>query len=242
MEKAVFWCGHCEIPVIGNEICPLCSSRGKLISSNGICNPVFLQEKKLLSLILGRDFRDTNIWYLGSSSYWVAGKRVKLPYVEFYKEKKHLAVAEDLRNQIVSDDVIPNQEKYFAANERYLKELIYEAEAYVADLLGSLGGNADKRYVPTVSFSGGKDSTVVSRIVRDALQDESVIHYFGDTTLEFPHTYEYVEKRFRSENPFTPMVPSETDNDFFKLCNVFGWQQLNIFRDSSQRVSRAAKL
>lgn len=222
MEKAVFWCEHCGIPVIGNSVCPLCGSRGRLISSNGICNPVFHQERKLLSLILGKDLLDCNVWYLGSSSYWMDGKRVKLPYIEFYKEKKHLAIAGDLRNQIISDDVIPRQEQYLAANERYLKELIYEAEAYVADLLDSLGKISEKRYMPTVSFSGGKDSTVVSRIVRDALQDESVIHYFGDTTLEFPNTYEYVEKHFRRENPFTPMVPSETDNDFFKLCNVFG--------------------
>ena len=73
-----------------------------------------------------------------------------------------------------------------------------------------------------VGFSGGKDSTVVSRIVRDALQNESVIHFFGDTTLEFPSTHVYVDGDFRVENPFTPMIPSETENDFFKLCNVFG--------------------
>lgn len=62
----------------------------------------------------------------------------------------------------------------------------------------------------------------MSRLVRDALQNESIIHYFGDTTLEFPSTHIYVDDYFRSENPFTPMIPSETENDFFKLCNVFG--------------------
>ena len=30
-----------------------------------------------------------------------------------------------------------------------------------------------------VSFSGGKDSSVVSRLVMDALQDNTVIHMFG---------------------------------------------------------------
>ena len=222
MGKMVFWCKSCEIPIIENSICPICGSKGINVSSNGICNPVFRQEKKLLSLILGRDLLDSNLWYLGSSSYLIDGKRVKLPYTDFYKQKKHLLIAEELRSEIVCDDQIPKQELFIAANEKYLKGIVYEAEAYVADLVEKLRNDNSKQYMPTVSFSGGKDSTVVSRVVRDALQDESIIHYFGDTTLEFPSTHIYVEEYFRRENPFTPMRPSETENDFFKLCNVFG--------------------
>lgn len=222
MGKTVFWCKCCEIPVIENSICPICGSKGVSVSSNGICNPVFRQEKKLLSLILGKDLLDSNLWYLGSSSYLIDGKRVKLPYMDFYKQKKHLLISEELRSEIVCDDLVPNQELFIAANENYLKGIVYEAEVYVADLVEKLSNDGSKQYMPTVSFSGGKDSTVVSRVVRDALQDESIIHYFGDTTLEFPSTHAYVEEHFRKENPFTPMIPSETENDFFKLCNVFG--------------------
>lgn len=222
MQRTVFWCKHCEIPVIEQEICPICGGKGVPVSKNGVCNPVFLQEKKLLSLILGRDCLESNVWYLGSSSYLIDGKRVKLPYIDFYRGKKHLAIAGQLRGTMTSDDIIPNHERYLAANERRLKELIYEAEAYVTGLVDRLNREHPGQYTPTVSFSGGKDSTVISRVVRDALQNESVIHYFGNTTLEFPSTYRYVEQAFRTENPFTPMLPSETDNDFFRLCNVFG--------------------
>lgn len=208
--------------MIEQAACPLCGGRGVPVSSGGVCNPVFHQEKRLLSRIMGNDFLNSNVWYLGSSSYLIDGKRVRLPYTDFYKQKRHLAIADELRSGIVNDDLIPNQDRCIAANERYLKEIIYEAEAYITELVGRLNGGASKQYMPTVSFSGGKDSTVISRIVRDALQDESIIHYFGDTTLEFPCTHSYVEEYFRKENPFTPMIPSETDNDFFKLCNVFG--------------------
>ena len=222
MGKAVFWCKHCRVPVIENAVCPLCGSEGTAVSINGVCNPVFRQEKKLISLILGNDLSDSNVWYLGSSSYLIEGKRVKLHYIDFYKQKKHLLIADELRSKRIDDDEIFHQGLYIAANEPYLKGLIYEAEAYITELVNSLREEHGTQYMPTVSFSGGKDSTVVSRIVRDALQDESVIHYFGDTTLEFPSTYLYVEDYFRKENPFTPMIPSETENDFFKLCNVFG--------------------
>lgn len=222
MSKMVYWCPNCEIPVIDNSICPLCETRGKQISQNGVCNPVFLQEKRLLSEILNIPLVEKNVWYLGSSYYLIDGKRLRIPYVDFYKSKKHLEVADVLRNNIENDDEIPNQQLFIKANERYINELIYEAENYINSLVEEIKGKPGPTYMPTVSFSGGKDSTVVSRVVRDALQDESIIHYFGDTTLEFPSTHIYVDGYFREENPFTPMIPSETDNDFFKLCNVFG--------------------
>ena len=54
-----------------------------------------------------------------------------------------------------------------------------------------------------VSFSGGKDSTVTSDIVRRAFSSNKVYHIFGDTTLEFPLTYEY-KKRFAREHRVLP--------------------------------------
>lgn len=222
MSRMVYWCPECEIPVIDNSICPICGTNGKQISQSGICNPVFLQEKRLLSKILNDYVDDKNIWYLGSSYYLIDGKRIRVPYVDYYKGKKHLEVADALRNNIENDDEIPNQQLFIKANERHINELIYEAENYINSLVEELKSKPGPTYMPTISFSGGKDSTVVSRVVRDALQEESLIHYFGDTTLEFPSTHIYVDGYFRGENPFTPMIPSETDNDFFKLCKVFG--------------------
>ena len=224
MSKSVYWCPHCGIPVIENKICPVCKTEGEIVSTNGICNPVFVQEKRLLSCIMGEDINNSNVWYLGSSQYLVDGVRKRISYGEFYKAKKHLACTDKILIDAVHDDTIYNLDLYIKANQRYINELIFEAETYVTDLICELEENKEDgiSYIPTVSFSGGKDSTVVSRIVRDALQNESVIHFFGDTTLEFPSTHVYVDGDFRVENPFTPMIPSETENDFFKLCNVFG--------------------
>lgn len=222
MTKSIYWCSHCGIPVIESSICPLCGEKTSAVSRTGVCNPVFLQEKRLLSCILGRNVEQENIWYLGSSFYLINGKRIRAPYAEFYRKRKHIQFADRLRADIENSDEIINASSFLAANKRYLNELIFEAEKYIQDLTAELDANHSMVYMPTISFSGGKDSTVVSRIVRDALQDESIIHYFGNTTLEFPSTYTYVERHFRNENPFTPMIPSETENDFFKLCNFFG--------------------
>lgn len=221
MSREVFWCDHCKVPIIENEICPVCNSNCKSISTNGICNPVYLQEKKLLSDIIGRNIENDNVWYLGSAKYLINGIKTHIPYINYFKSKKHLLISDSLRGAISNEDEIQNISLYLKANERHIKELIFEAEQYINDTINDLSKDADHKYMPTVSFSGGKDSTVVSKIVRDALQDESVIHYFGDTTLEFPSTHDYVSA-FRKECPYTPLLPSDTDNDFFKLCKVFG--------------------
>ena len=198
-----------------------CSCDGKIkkISDGSICNPVFKQERKLLGKIMGCDYEDESIWYVGSSKYYIDGRIVKVPYKDWYKSKKYLDVAEELRNHIEIEKDYKHYVSAVKANETYLNSLIYEAEQYIIETLDKY---KSKNYIPTVSFSGGKDSTVVSRLVMDALQDNTIIHMFGDTTLEFKETYTYVTDTFRKENPRVPMIPSETENDFFKLCKVFG--------------------
>ena len=125
-----------------------------------------------------------------------------------------MAIAEELRGDIeVERDYSPYM-AVVSANEKYLNNIIYEAEQYIVQILEKYKKD---NYIPTVSFSGGKDSSVVSRLVMDALQDNTVIHMFGDTTLEFHETYIYVNEKFRRENPRVPMIPSETENDFFKM-------------------------
>ncbi len=216
----IYWCTSCKTPIFDKELhnCS-CNGEVKQISEGSICNPVFRQERKLLGKIMGRDYVDKAIWYLGGSNYYVDEKIVKVPYREWFKQKKHLEIAEELRSDIeVERDYSPYID-VVTANEVYLNNLIYEAEQYIEDTFRKYKG---EKYFPTVSFSGGKDSTVVSRLVMDALQDNSVIHMFGDTTLEFPETYTYVMEKFRKENPRVPMIPTETENDFFKLCKVFG--------------------
>ncbi len=57
-----------------------------------------------------------------------------------------------------------------------------------------------------VAFSGGKDSAVLLDLVKKALPKESFVVVFGDTGMEFPDTYEAIEKTqklcAREEIPF----------------------------------------
>lgn len=216
----IYRCEKCKIPVFDKDF-HSCSCDGVItkISESSICNPVFRQEKKLLRKITGRDFSDKIIWYLGGSKYLADEKIITISYKDWYKQKKYKEAAEELRNNIEIETDYSAYMKIVEANKMYLNTLIYEAERYVTETVNLY---KDKNYIPTVSFSGGKDSTVVSKLVTEALQDNSVIHMFGDTTLEFHETYDYVNKTFRKENPAVPVILSETENDFFQLCKVLG--------------------
>ena len=73
-----------------------------------------------------------------------------------------------------------------------------------------------------VSFSGGKDSTVTSNLVIRALRTESVLHIYGDTTLEYPTSSDYISE-FRKTYPKTPMlIAKNSEQDFNNLCEVVG--------------------
>jgi len=101
-------------------------------------------------------------------------------------------------------------ERFVDTNVDHTRDLEYAAEYAIRDAV-----EKHASFLPVVSFSGGKDSTVVSSLVSRALANPSVLHLFGDTTLEYPLTLEYLA-RFRAENRKTPFVISRSDHD---LCH-----------------------
>jgi phosphoadenosine phosphosulfate reductase len=63
---------------------------------------------------------------------------------------------------------------------------------------------------------------VTADLVTRALNTPQIMHIFGDTTLEFPFTYEYVE-RFRRLHAKTPLISARNkDKDFEELCRLVG--------------------
>lgn len=212
----IYWCNDCKIPFYSDDDnCSICNTRGFLLKG-GTLVPVYLQEKKLLSYILNRDVTKENIWYKGNAIYIFNGVSKRIPYVEFYKRKEYLRVRNDLRKNIDYDDVVYNESDFLEANRSHFETLVYEAENYINKTIEKY-----KDYTPAVSFSGGKDSIVVSKLVRDALLKNDVMHFLADTTLELPDTYDYT-KNFRKENVYTPLLVSKPDSNFFSLCEYLG--------------------
>ena len=64
----IYWCEKCNEPVFDEKLHKLtCKGKLKKISEGSVCNPVFVQERKLLSKIVGKDLTDKKMWYFGSS-------------------------------------------------------------------------------------------------------------------------------------------------------------------------------
>lgn len=215
--SALYWCKECNVPTY-NEVCPRCGNKGSYFTTDA--RPVFPEERLLIEAVLGEPmkFCKNSVWN-SNGIYFVDGKKIRFS-IEKLAEKdseKIRKIIADYNAENSYDFFNENIKVFLEANKIRYDDISSEAMNYIID--SSKGYDSTSMFV---SFSGGKDSTVTSHLVRTALSTPSIIHIFGDTTLELPDTIEYV-KRFKQENRKTPMLTSRNDQqDFFELCKEFG--------------------
>lgn len=217
-SSEIFWCDSCGVPTY-EKICPICGGTGRKIATD--LRPVFPEERLLLELILGKPFcfLERSVWNGTGNRYYVDGKKIDFSV----KDLKTLDI-EEIRNQYLhykdenTDTYFSARiQKFIKANQKRYEEIVEEANEYIRRSARDYG-----IMDMFVSFSGGKDSTVTSDLVMRALGDPKILHIFGDTTLEFPFTYEYV-RRFKEEHPQTPVITARNkEKDFEELCRLIG--------------------
>ncbi|TDX53241.1 phosphoadenosine phosphosulfate reductase family protein [Orenia marismortui] len=212
----IYWCEKCKIPILSEKnegvICPNCNSQLSLEFKD--IRPVFFEEKLLLSIITKEKLYNKDLWHLYGSIYMVEGEKRRIDYIN--KGISPESVLDEFNNKIKSISYKDDFSLFIECNKEYIIKKIQESHDFIQSTI-----NKFKTFIPIVSFSGGKDSTVVSDLVTDAMSNKKIIHIFGDTTLEFPFTYKYLEA-FKNENEFTPIIEGDTDKDFMDLCEVFG--------------------
>ena len=217
LTSKLYWCKKCNVPTY-HEVCPICENKGVYFATDA--RPVFPEERLLIESVLGEPmkFHRCSVWN-SNGIYYVDGKKIKFSIESLTGEDPEnlRKIIAEYRTENTYDYFDENIKVFIEANKIRYDDISSEAMSYII--------KASEGYDPTsmfVSFSGGKDSTVTSHLVRTALSNPSVIHIFGDTTLELPDTIEYV-KRFKQENRKTPMLTSRNDQqDFFELCKEFG--------------------
>ncbi len=214
----VNWCYNCNIPIY-DEVCSICGEKARRIGSD--LRPVFPEERLLLEIMLGEPFKylKSSVWNAAGNHYYADGKKIK-----FTVSQTKMLNADKIREKM--DEFLPQNsyqpfkkyiEKYLVANKKRYDYITNEAIEYIR----TVSSGVDKTEM-FVSFSGGKDSTVVSDLVLRALGSQQILHIYGDTTLEFPESAEYI-KRFKLEHPKTPLVISKNkDKDFMELCEQLG--------------------
>lgn len=221
----VFWCPECKIPLIrmvndaSKDICPVCGSETKYLSTD--LRPVFPEERLLMEIMLGKEplaYIDKSVW-ASNSRYYIDGKPITFSASYFQKTDTDLLRAKLEKHAPENsysffDEII---QRFIAANMSRLDYIKDEAITFIQETASKF---SEEQIV--LSFSGGKDSTATTDIVSKALSNPSLVHIFGDTTLEFPITYEYA-RRFRTEHPQAIfMVSRNNDQDFYDVCEDIG--------------------
>lgn len=221
----VYWCKYCNSPIIhkmnqvGKGICPLCGKKTKYLTTD--VRPVFPEERLLLEILLEKKPHE-----LITSSVWAADSR-------YYIDGKSISISSDLFQTADADAIrekineykCANSYKYFnehintfiKANANRLNYLKTESFEFVRETASKF----DEEKV-VLSFSGGKDSTVTADVVVKALSNPSLVHIFGNTTLEFPSTVTYAE-RFRENHPQAIFLFAKNDDQvFMDVCEDIG--------------------
>ena len=221
----VYWCNNCCVPVTQTTnqadkgICPICGRTTKYLAAD--LRPVFPEERILLESLLGME-HDTllkkSIW-ANNNRYYIDGKSMTLPN-SIYQITDTSKITEELykrQNEVTYSFFDDNIKDFVFANSARLNYIKDEAYAFIQKEASKF---PEENIV--VSFSGGKDSTVTADLAVKALSNPSLVHIFGDTTLEFPSTIEYAH-RFRDAHPDAIFQIAKNDEqNFYDVCEDIG--------------------
>ena len=221
----IMWCGVCRVPVLqevsqaDKGICPRCGNKMKHMAAD--IRPVFPEERLLLEILLDVEpnaYIEKSVWAV-DSRYYIDGKAVLLPS-SLFKTADADEIACKLaqnkgKNSYRSFD--ENIQTFIEANTERLNYIKDEAHSFIKSEAAKF---PEENIV--ISFSGGKDSTATADVVIKALSDPSLVHIFGDTTLEFPYTTEYA-RRYRKEHPQAIFKEARNmEQVFIDVCEDIG--------------------
>lgn len=221
----IYWCKHCNTPIIqtvnqiDKGICPICGKKIKYLAKD--LRPVFPEERLLLEILLDKkinEYIESSVWAV-NSRYYIDGKSLLIPS-EIFQRADTEVIREKLEkygkdnNYEYFDKHIKTFIKANIGRVNYLKEEAFEFVKKTASKFD------EEKLV--ISFSGGKDSTVTADVVVKALSNPSLVHIFGNTTLEFPFTITYAE-RYREEHPQAIFLFAKNDEQiFYDVCEDIG--------------------
>lgn len=229
----LWWCKSCRVPLLRKE-CEICGYEGVKVCSD--LKPIFNEEcrfleKEINKKLPGKSWQD-GLW-MRYKTIWFNGERL----LRLSANGKPTIIKEYLY-KIISTREPVTSEALYKANKSTLDQLEKEAMSFIKEIIKSYPG---KR--PVVSFSGGKDSTVVSYLVRKSLESNKVLHIFGDTTIEYPSTLNYIKEFSKNNGDEIPFRENSSYHTFLEMCELIGPpSMLNAWCCSVFKASPIAQL
>lgn len=224
IPSEVYWCPHCKVPLIKSQNsadkneCPLCHQEVSYFCAD--VRPVFPQERLLVEIMLGKPlaYLEASVW-AADNRYYIDGKPITVSFVTYQKKSPDAlrGLLEEYAAQNDSSFFERHMQRFIKANTTRLNYIKDEAFEFIK----ATAKNYPNECV-VLSFSGGKDSTVTADLAVRALSDPSLVHIFGNTTLEFPLTTDYIQ-RFRKNNPKAILkIAINKEQNFSDVCEDIG--------------------
>ena len=225
IPNEVYWCSNCNVPVmqdinkIDKGVCPICGNNMKYLSTD--LRPVFPEERLLVEILIGvkpHEYIRDSVW-ASNNRYYINGKAIAISS-KFFAEAdtdKIIKQLDENKDKNTYDFFDKHIENFLKANEGRLNYLIDEAHSFI----GKAAEKFDEENI-VLSFSGGKDSTVTADIVIKALGNPSLVHIFGDTTLEFPMTIQYANRYRKNHSQAIFQIAKNREQDFYDVCEDIG--------------------
>lgn len=221
----VMWCAHCSVPIIkdvndqNKELCPLCGGKTSHLSAD--LRPVFPEERLLLELLLNKkpnELISRSVW-ASNNRYYIDGKSISISSKSF-----ETADTDMIGSQIALFSSENSYDFFSECIQRFIeanRDRLFSIKDEAFRFVRKVASKFDEENI-VISFSGGKDSTATADVVVKALSNPSLVHIFGDTTLEFPSTIEYAN-RFRRNHPKAIFEIAKNDEQsFYDVCDDIG--------------------
>jgi len=212
----VYWCLNCNVPLL-DKACGRCGATDvKYLSSS--LKPIFPKEKQIFEEILGLDLpndlfrRNNRVIADGKTLFRFKLDNGVLKLLETVKEVKSR-----LHEHTADKDY---KRKTVDANKLLMQRKEDEAIVFIRNVTKEY-----EEWPKFISFSGGKDSITTAMLVKKAIG--KIPLFFADTTLEYPETYEFIEK-FAREYDFELVKDPRSNRfyrsecEFFELCEELG--------------------
>lgn len=224
IPSEVYWCLHCKVPLIKSQNsadkneCPLCHQEVSYLCAD--VRPVFPQERLLVEIMLGKPlaYLKASVW-AADNRYYIDGKPITVSFGAYRKK-----TPDELRN-LLEKYAYQNDNSFFEQHIQRFVEANTTRLNYIKDEAFEFIKATAKTYpneCVVLSFSGGKDSTVTADLAVRALSDPSLVHIFGNTTLEFPLTTDYIQ-RFHKNNPKSILKTAiNKEQNFYNVCEDIG--------------------
>lgn len=191
----------------------LTSEQGDVQSS---VRPVFFEELDLLGFD-SRGFRyprveEPLLWAAGRA-YYYRGEKIAVTHGGGFYEDIDLEILTEIR------ELKPvNLDEILKRNIDKINFYTHDSINFIHSTVLKYKGKVD---IVTVSFSGGKDSVVISDLVKRTLSSTDFVVIFADTQLESKMTYDFIDQ-YIHENPTIQFIIARLGRSQTELWSEFG--------------------